>query len=44
MKDLFNSGWTQEAELCNGAPTAEAYWTGVECLDPIARPGVVGKM
>lgn len=44
MKELLGSGWESTFELCNGAPSGETFWTGVECLDPYNRPGVVSKM
>lgn len=44
MKEFLSSGWEASWELCVGVPTSETFWTGVECLDPINKPGVVRRM
>jgi hypothetical protein len=44
LKTYLDSGWEASWELCIGAPSAETFWTGIACLDPFDRPGVVEKM
>lgn len=44
MKQEMNVGWEAVDPLCVGPQTADTLWTGVECKDPINKPGVVGKM
>lgn len=40
----LGSGWTAETELCNGPASQETFWTGIGCVDPIRRPGVVSRI
>jgi hypothetical protein len=44
MKTSLSSGWEATWELCVGAPSSETFWTGIECLDYVNKPGVVGQM
>jgi hypothetical protein len=44
IKDFVSYGWSEDFDLCNGPQSAETFWTGIECLDPILRPGVISKM
>lgn len=44
MKEFLTYGWEPQSELCNGPQSIETLWTGIECVDPEARPGRVSKM
>lgn len=44
IASVVNVGWNAQTPLCVGPPTFDAFWTGVYCLDPIQKPGVVGGL
>lgn len=44
MKEYLVFGWGAEFELCSGPQSIETLWTGVECVDPEKKPGIVSKL
>jgi hypothetical protein len=44
LSDVVNWDVFSDEELCIGSQTAVTPWTGVVCLDPINKPGIVDRL